>query len=303
MEADKCLCNCKRKDVCNEAICGRPENLSIYVPVIYDEIGVNVCRQFTLPEAVLADYKEAECITADVVNISITQVGENPVTTIADTMRPNCSKVTLTNIAITAKVKLFDLCGKYLGSTIITGNYMPGSAESPDYNYFDEKTNPQNVVLDIFTPMGVGMTTENVNYINVVGMYQGSNFVTNGVNLNGTCKAMNYDSTTGTFSLGLSLILRTVYYEGYEIPYIDKTHPIKADTSGRSENTCLKFVESGLLSKEIKPLELNPPKCEGRLKDEQRKCYNVKDCKYQVENRCQVPPVEVTNDIEQKIDI
>ena len=46
MEKEKCCCDHKcgcRRDVCNDAICGMPEFLSIYAPVVYDEVGVNVC--------------------------------------------------------------------------------------------------------------------------------------------------------------------------------------------------------------------------------------------------------------------
>ncbi len=287
MEKEKCCCEHKcgcRRDVCNDAICGMPEFLSIYAPVVYDEVGVNVCREVTVPADVLANFPTTECVSVDVINIDLAGT-DDAVSTIDDSLRPNCFKITLTNILVTLKIKLYDKCHKYLGSTTITVNYLPGSTTSTDYDYYSEKTNPSNVTFELFAPYGVGINEGGDYYFNIVGMYENNNTVVNGVNLSGTAKAMNFDEVTGVFSAGLSLFVRTLYYEVYEIPYIGKSKPVKVNLRDNSENACIKFVESGLLSKEIKPLELAPPKCEGRLKKEKEKCcYN--DCKLQIKNPC-----------------
>ena len=139
----------------------------------------------------------------------------------------NCFKITLTNISVTLKIKLYDKCHKYLGSTTITVNYLPGSTTSTDYDYYSEKTNPSNVTFELFAPYGVGINEGGDYYFNIVGMYENNNTVVNGVNLSGTAKAMNFDEVTGVFSAGLSLFVRTLYYEVYEIPYIGKSKPVK----------------------------------------------------------------------------
>lgn len=68
---DSCTCsltdNCT--DVCVTPQCGDPKLLTVLVPVIYDEIGINVCR--TIPLAtLLADYPTAAYIRAEVANIT-----------------------------------------------------------------------------------------------------------------------------------------------------------------------------------------------------------------------------------------
>ena len=68
---DSCTCsltdNCT--DVCVTPQCGDQKLLTVLVPVIYDEIGINVCR--TIPLAtLLADYPTAAYIRAEVTNIT-----------------------------------------------------------------------------------------------------------------------------------------------------------------------------------------------------------------------------------------
>lgn len=283
----KCKKCCREVDVCNKEICGRPEFLSLYAPVIYDEIGVNVCRTVKIPECVMEENPTVETIRADVIDVSLSKKKYGaktdmdvckappmhyPETSVKSTCKPNCSKVILTNVCVTYDVKLYDGCDKFLASTILTVNYLPADKYSPDYKYKDEKTNPSHITLELYTPYGVGTKGEkNKKYVNVVSLAEGKNQVVNGINLAGVGKAMNFSACDGTFSAGLSLILRTVYFEAYKIDYKEKTTPPKADTEDEDGRVCKKFVESGLLSREIKPLELEPPKCEGKLKEE-KKC-------------------------------
>lgn len=290
---------CRKIDVCNKEICGRPELLSVYAPVIYDEIGVNVCRTVKIPISVLEDNPTVETIRADVIDISLSkkhgckgEMGEckpqnmhHSETKVTATCKPNCSKVTLTNICVTYDVKLYDDCDKFLDSTIITVNYLPSDKYSPDYKCKDEKTNPSCITLELYTPYGVVTRHDGCKkLINVVSMAEGKTEVRNGINLTGVGKAMNFDSCEGTFSAGLSLILRTVYFEAYKIDHKGKTVPPKADTEDENERVCRRFVENGLLSREIKPLELEEPKCEEKLKKE-TKCER-ESCTIPVKNKC-----------------
>lgn len=291
---------CRKVDVCNKEICGRPEFLSIYAPVIYDEIGVNICRPVTIPTSVMEDNPTVETIRADVMDISFSKKMhgvKNEMegckvpsmhhceTKVTSTCKPNCSKVTLTNICVTYDVKLYDDCDRFLDSTMINVNYLPSDKYSSDYKYKDDKTNPSCITLELYTPYGVGTKCEgNKKLIHIVSMSEGNNQVVNGINLAGVGKAMNFDACEGTFSAGLSLILRTVYFEAYKIPYEGKTVPPKANTEDEEERVCKRFVESGLLSREIKPLELEAPKCEGRFKEE-TKCER-ENCTVSIRNRC-----------------
>ena len=51
--------------------CGEPENLSIYSPIIYDEVGINLCRTITIPENVLTLYPTTTYVQLLVADIKI----------------------------------------------------------------------------------------------------------------------------------------------------------------------------------------------------------------------------------------
>ena len=44
MSCNQCCHTGKDCDVCVSPGCGEPENLSIYSPIIYDEVGINLCK-------------------------------------------------------------------------------------------------------------------------------------------------------------------------------------------------------------------------------------------------------------------
>lgn len=290
--SDKCCCKKKThkcdRDVCATPICGRPNVLSVYAPVVYDEIGINVCRPVTLPQTVMTANPTVSCVQLEVVDIAFIEESCGiPETCVTNHARANCSTVVLTNVSVTFRVKLFDDCENYLASTMITANYLPGSSKSPDAKYCDEETNPSSVAIELYTPYGVGyMVTSRKPYINVVELFEGSNKVENGINASAVAKAMNFDSDTGTFSAGISIILRTVYYETYKIKHEGKPVPPKASLSEEDDNVGLEFVESDLLSREIKPLELEPPKCEERFKEQAKTTCEMDSCTRGVHNAC-----------------
>lgn len=288
----KCGCGFDKKpcveSVCDKPICGRPEYLSIYAPVVYDEIGINICRTITIPADVLAANPTTACVQLEVASLEFTAGSPTiPGTTVTNTTRANCSTLVITNVAVIYRVKLFDNCYNYLTSTNITANYLPGNAASPDYDFMDTETNPESVTINLYTPYGVSYTdvTLATPTINTVDLIQGSNTIVNGINANAVAKAMNYNPATGTLSAGISLFLRTVYFEVYKLEHEGKPVPPKASLT-RGGNTCLDFVESGLLSREIKPLELEKPKCESRFKDDEDSICEKEDCTLKVCNKC-----------------
>ena len=68
-------------------------------------------------------------------------------------------------------------------------------------------------------------------------------------------------------TIGLSVILKSVYFSQYKLPHNGKAVVPKACTRPTDDTICLDFVCGDLLDLAIKPLELGPPKYEETLKD------------------------------------
>lgn len=103
-------------DVCVEPQCGTPEYLTVLAPVVYDEIGINVCRSITLPAALLTDFPTAAYASAEVIDITIP---DDPVAIRPINSRPNCYEVTLTNLTVTFAVRLYDCCKRLLTTATV----------------------------------------------------------------------------------------------------------------------------------------------------------------------------------------
>jgi len=287
-----CGCNSDKKgcDVCRFPICGEPNLLSVYAPVVYDEVGINLCRTITIPADILADYPTVSCAQLEVLSVTFTEATETiPGTTVSTLNRANCVGITLTNVLITFNVKLFDGSCNYLTSFTVVANYLPGNEESIDFAFEDDCTNPTSAYLELYTPYGVSYEEGGETpIINVVALEEGSNSVTNGLNVSIVGKAMALNRVTGVFSAGISIIIRTVYYETFKFSHEGKTIPPKANLNGDVNNSCLEFVEGGLLIREIKPLELDAPNCERNLKEEEQSCCEAAGCFSTARNSCDV---------------
>ena len=126
---DSCTCsltdNCT--DVCVTPQCGDPKLLTVLVPVIYDEIGINVCR--TIPLAtLLADYPTAAYIRAEVTNITFATGAAPSVTIKPIAGRPNCYELTLTNLTVDFVIYVYDCCKRLLATLPVTGVvYLPSA--------------------------------------------------------------------------------------------------------------------------------------------------------------------------------
>ena len=57
-------------DVCTNPICGSPSELSLYAPLIYDQIGINLCAEFPIGADISATYPTAVNATASVIDVS-----------------------------------------------------------------------------------------------------------------------------------------------------------------------------------------------------------------------------------------
>lgn len=58
---------------------------------------------------------------------------------------------------------------------------------------------------------------------------------------------------------------------------LEKLYHLKSTHEAES-NPCLKFVEGDLLLQNVKPLELEPPKCEGKKKTECKERNEINQC-------------------------
>ena len=64
-------------DVCTNPICGSPDELSILAPLIYDEIGINLCTTFAVGTDISTTYPTATNASVSVIDIAYTYGDEN----------------------------------------------------------------------------------------------------------------------------------------------------------------------------------------------------------------------------------
>lgn len=255
------------RDVCSNPIYGSPEMLSVMAPVIYDEIGINLCATFPLGTDVSTAYPGAVSAAAQVVNIAY-EYGDTNVEIAQITGRPNCYVVTLANLSVTFAVKLYDENCRLLGTVYSVADYLPAETAAT----YDEDTNPSSVELEIFAPYGISYTvgetaTALTPTLNYLGFESANSSVRQGLNLYGIGKALNFDVDDDTITVGLTLILQSVYYAGYSLANTARINTPKGSLVTPDNTSCLQFVAGDLLDLAIKPLELGPPKCEELLKE------------------------------------
>ena len=65
-------CSGQNVDVCTTPFSGTPDTLSLLAPVIYDEIGINLCATFELGTDISAEFPTAQSISMTVVDIGLT---------------------------------------------------------------------------------------------------------------------------------------------------------------------------------------------------------------------------------------
>lgn len=239
-------------DVCVEPRCGTPEYLTVLTPVVYDEIGINVCRSFTLPENLLDCYPTTAYASAEVIDIATERCAE----TIAPiNSRPNCYEVTLTDLNVTFAVRLYDCCKRLLTTARVTDIvYLPSDICDESH---DEDTNPSSVTLDLFAPYGVAYTDGNVDNpsLNYIGFSTTNNQLVQGLNLMSIAKVLDFDISDNTMTVGLTLIVKTVYFTQYQIPHNGRAIVSKGDLTSEEDSLCMNFVSGSLLDRTIKPLE------------------------------------------------
>ena len=133
-------------DVCTSPLCGDPTLLPVYAPVIYDELGVNICQTLTIDDNTFSTLTTAEKAFVQILDIDFGTTEISPLNG-----RPNCTEITLQNLAITMLIRLYSCSDQLLGTFTGTYTYLPPTTD-PGY---DEDTNPSSVTIELFTPYGI----------------------------------------------------------------------------------------------------------------------------------------------------
>ncbi len=248
-------------DICVNPGCGDPKYLTVLTPVVYDELGINVCRSLPIPAGVTADFPTAVYAKAEVIDISY-QLATTDAAGITITQIPqrgNCYEVTLSNLSVTFALKLYDCCNRLLTTLTLPGIiYLPPAITDAGY---DEDTNPTSVSLELFAPYGVTYTDGNVETpsLNFIGFSTTNNQLVQGLNLMAIPKVLDFDMSGSTVTIGLTLIVKSVYFTQYQLPHMGKAIVSKGSLSSGEETVCMDFVNGSLLDRNIKPLETCNP--------------------------------------------
>lgn len=262
-------------DVCRYPICGSADFLGLFAPVIYDEIGINLCTTFNVGVDVLATYPTATNASAQIVDISYTY-GDGNVEINALAGRPNCYSVTLSNLTVQFAINIYDDACRLLDTVYPTAVYLPPLTTAQTY---DEDTNPTAVTLDIFAPYGVAYNANETGStftaaLNNIGFLATDNYVRQGLNLYGIPKVINFDVEDSTVTVGITLVLQSLYFAGYKVKNSGRIDIPKGCIATVETSKCMQFVEGDLLNLAIKPLNIGNPANEQRLKND---CSS--DCK------------------------
>lgn len=245
-------------DVCTSPACGNPKMLSIFAPVIYDEIGINLCTMVELGVDIPATYSTVTSATIRVIDANF-EYGTEGVTIEPIAGRPNCYLITLTDINIRFAVQLYDAACRLVTTLYPEALFLPSNTEAETY---DEDTNPSSVELEIFAPYGISYEEEGGNFIpiiNYIGFTQMNDMIRQGINLYSFAKLLEFDIDSSTITAGLTLVLQSAYFTGYKIESAGKVEIPKGSIIQSENSECLRFVAGDLLNLEIKPLDLGAP--------------------------------------------
>lgn len=269
---DGCGKHCK--DVCASPICGDPSVLGIMAPLIYDEIGINLCTNFDLGVDIATTYPTVTSASIKVIDATYTY-GAGNVVIEAITGRKNCFDVTLSNITVNFAVNLYDAACRLVATIFPTAVYLPSDATAPTY---DEDTNPTSVELEIFAPYGFSYTTgvTPTPIINFIGSNEDNNTIQQGVNLFAMAKILDFSTADSSVTVGLTLVLQSLYYAGYKVKSAGKINIPKGSIVTPEDTDCLRFVAGDLLNLAIKPLDLGAPAYEEY--DKQECCHSDCSC-------------------------
>lgn len=245
-------------DVCTSPACGEPKMLSIFAPVIYDEIGINLCTMVELGVDIPTTYSTVTNATIQVIDARFA-CGDEGVTIEPITGRANCYLVTLTDITVQFAVKLYDAACRLVTTLYPEAIFLPSDKCEDTY---DEDTNPSSVELEIFAPYGISYDKKGCNLtpmVNYIGFTQRNDTLRQGINLYSFGKLLEFDIDNSTIAAGLTLVLQSAYFTGYKVESTGKVEIPKGSIIPSENSECLRFVAGDLLNLEIKPLDLGAP--------------------------------------------
>lgn len=249
------ILNCGCTDLCVNPVMGTPNVLNLLAPVIYDEVGINLCTSFDLGVDLPTEYPTVSRAFVRVTDITFTY-GAGNVSVAPITGRPNCYLISMSNLTVTFAIDLYDAACRLVTTVYPQAVYLPSDITAPTY---DAETNPSIVELEIFAPYGTAVTVNGTvasPVINVIGFASTNNFVSQGINMYAIPKLLNLDTDDSAVTVGITLVLQSLYFAGYRVQNIGRTNIPKGNLSTSDENDCLGFVEGGLLDLAIKPLDL-----------------------------------------------
>lgn len=255
-------------DVCTTPICADPSILSIYAPLIYDEIGINLCTTFCIGD-VSCGCQKAVSAGVQLLDLEFCY-GEDNVEITPISGRANCYLVTLRNLTAKFAIRLFDDSCRLMSTKFVSVVYLPSCKKSESY---DEDTNPSSVTLEVFAPYGVSFDSseeceEPEMQLNFIGFKADNNFVRQGINLYAIPKVVGFNEDEETVSVGLTLVVQSLYFAGYMVNSEGKVNTPKGSLIPEEDSDCRCFVAGELLNLAIKPLELGEPEFEEELKEE-----------------------------------
>lgn len=242
-------------DICVNPVCGDPTVLSLMAPLIYDEIGINLCTTFDLGVNIAATYPTVTSASVKVIDTTYTY-GPEDVQIESLTGRPNCYLVTLSNLTVLFALELYDAAGRLVDTIFPTAVYLPSNTLAPTY---DEDTNPTSVELEIFAPYGFSYdiaVTPPTPVINYIGFSQTTNFIRQGLNLYGMAKLLDFSTDESTVTVGLTFVLQSLYFAGYRVASAGKIDTPKGSILAPDNSECMRFVAGDLLNLAIRPLDL-----------------------------------------------
>lgn len=261
-------------DVCTTPICGQPDTLTLLAPVVYDEIGINLCREIPLSGTITGTPPLSA--SAQILNVSFGSTGGS--TTVSPIQgRPNCYLITLTNLSVTFAVNIYDCSGNRIDTLTETAVYLPPASDSADSQYLDDETNPSSVELEIFAPYGLTYQDASVDdpVINYIGFSTTNNSLQQGLDMIAIPRILSFDPSVPSLTMGITIYIKSVYFSQYLVPHKGRAVVPKGSIIPDEDSICMDFVSGDLLDYEIKPLELGPPKYEEKLKKD---CENCQPC-------------------------
>ncbi len=271
-------------DVCASPICADPSTLTLMAPVIYDQLGINLCSPVTITG--LNTLTTASSASVQVIDITLGEGSE--IEQIAG--RPNCYQITLSNLQVTFAVRVYDCANRLLATLTATAVYLP--PETAD-NY-DEETNPSSIEFDIFAPYGISYISGDTSspLLNYIGFSSVNAGLLQGLNYTAFAKILNLDVEESTATIGLTLYVLSLYYSQYQFTGASRAEIPKVSLIPDEDTLCQDFVEGDLLNLAIKPLELGAPLCEGFLKKPCPSCDSCCSVLTQAEDSGEALPLE-----------